>query len=103
MRSIFESAKDVLEQSSPSSDQLAALTKVLLSMKQAYSSINAVRSKLDTPTGAALLDIVSIIAGNTSLFNAFVTEFKKGIEVTEEAQIDESPEGIQKVKKIKKR
>jgi hypothetical protein len=93
MRSIFESAKSILEKTEASQSQLDALTKVMLSMKQAYSSINAVRSKLDTPAGAALLDIVSIIAGNTSLFNAFVAEFKKnGFGVTEETQIDESSE-----------
>lgn len=88
MRSIFESAKSILEKTEPGQDKLDALTKVMLSTKHSYSVINAVRAKLDTPAGDVLLGIVSVIAGNTSLFNAFVTEFKKGIGVTEETIVE---------------
>lgn len=56
-----------------SSDELAALSKLMLSMGASYSDINAVRSKLDSELSAQfLLKIATAIANDTSAFNAFV-------------------------------
>jgi hypothetical protein len=100
MKSIFESAKTILEGTDPNQTQLDALTKVMLSMKAGYSEINATRGefKKSIMLRELLLEIVSTIAGNTSLFNAFVAEYKKSVGIIEDTQIDESPEGIQKAK-----
>jgi hypothetical protein len=92
--------RDAREIDEATDDRLAALTKVMLSTKHSYSVINAVRSKLDTAAGDVLLGIVSVIAGNTTLFNMFVSEFKKGVGIEEEiaeakitfAEIIQTPE-----------
>ena len=56
-----------------SSDELSALSKVMLSMGASYGDINAVRSKLDSEvSGKFLLSLATIIANDTSAFNAFV-------------------------------
>lgn len=56
-----------------SSDQLAALTKVMLSMGVSYGDINDVRDKLDSEvSGKFLLAIATTIANDTDAFNAFV-------------------------------
>lgn len=106
MRSIFESAKTILEQSSPNQDQLAALTKVMLSMGASYGEINAVRSKLGSDImGGLLLNIVSVIAGNTTLFNSFVKSYKgisEDTELVEDSELNEDKlqNDIKSLKKI---
>jgi hypothetical protein len=56
-----------------SSDELSALSKVMLSMGASYGDINAVRSKLDSETSAQfLIAIASALANDTDAFNAFV-------------------------------
>ena len=56
-----------------SSDELSALSKVMLSMGVSYGDINAVRSKLDSEvSGKFLIALATIIANDTSAFNAFV-------------------------------
>lgn len=62
-----------------SSADAAAVTKVMLSMHASYGEINAVREKMNKGdiTAGLLLDIITKIARSTSLFNAFVAEYKK--------------------------
>ena len=75
MESVEEST--ILE---ASSDQLAALSKVMLSMGASYGDINSVRDKLGSDLSSTfLLKIVNVIANDTSLFNSFVqaTKLKK--------------------------
>jgi hypothetical protein len=63
----------------------AAVTKVMLSMHASYGEINTVRDKMNKGDVVAglLLDIMTKIARNTSLFNAFVAEYKKNESVEE--------------------
>jgi hypothetical protein len=68
MESVEEST--ILE---ASSDQLDALSKVMLSMGASYGDINDVRSKLDSEvSGKFLLALATTIANDTDAFNAFV-------------------------------
>lgn len=55
------------------SDELSALSKVMLSMEASYGDINNVRSKLDSEvSGKFLVSLASTIANDTDAFNAFV-------------------------------
>jgi hypothetical protein len=71
---IANAAASILE---ASSDELAALTKVLLSAGASYGEINTVRDKLGSdPSSTFLLKITNVIAHDTSLFNSFVQAYK---------------------------
>jgi hypothetical protein len=71
---VADAAASILE---ASSDELASLTKVMLSAGASYGEINAVRDKLGSdPSSVFLLKIVNVIARDTSLFNSFVQAYK---------------------------
>lgn len=56
-----------------SSDELSALSKVMLSMGASYGDINTVHDKLDSEVSAKfLVSLATTIANNTDAFNAFV-------------------------------
>lgn len=61
------------------SDQLHALTKVMLSMKYSMGDINEVRTllKKDTIVTQFLLELVYAIADDTAAFNAVINSYKK--------------------------
>jgi hypothetical protein len=95
MQSIFKDARLVLEGKKYSSDELADLTKILLSLKYSYSDINSVRSDLAKAPDVsdALIKIVSLIAGNTSIFNSLVSSSKN-------EDVEEAAEDIQESAKV---
>jgi hypothetical protein len=67
---VADAAASILE---ASSYELAALSKVMLSMGASYGDINIVRDKLDSEASAKfLISLASIIANDTDAFNAFV-------------------------------
>lgn len=77
----------------------------MISLKYSYGDINAVQDLLKKNKnilGECFVGIVSIIARNTSLFNAFVAEFKKGVGVDEETELteDKLQNDIKSLKKI---
>lgn len=85
---IFESAKNILEASAPTSEQLASLTKLMLSMGASYGEINAVRAKLGNDIASGfLLNVAYVIANNTALFNSFVRAYKNPA-LSEESEIE---------------
>lgn len=94
-QNIFESAKAILERTEYSREELAALTKVMLSMKFSYGDINTVRTLLEknhNALGNTLIGMAATIGSSTSLFNSFVSEYKKNPGMTED--VDELSESV---------
>ena len=73
---IADAAASILEakfSSKYSSDELAALSKVMLSMGASLGDINGVRADMHSEVSAPfLIKLSTIIANNTDAFNAFV-------------------------------
>ena len=80
---------DHLSEAMDPSESLPALTKVLLSMKASYAEINGVREQLKKNHVLAdlIFELTSTIARSTSVFNAFVAEYKKNASDVSEAVV----------------
>lgn len=91
-KSIFESARDVLEgKVEYSPKQLQDTTKVLLSLGCSYDDINEVRtaSKKGGQTVDALIKLCGLVAANQSAFNSIFAKKESVEEVVEETLTEE--------------